>query len=406
MIGERVRVSDLEKAGDLLVQDGNHGEYRPRAEEFVADGIPFIRAGDLRDGRIFFDSADRINETAFRRIRKGIAHPKDVILTSKGTVGVVALARDEFETFACSPQTTFWRATDGGKLHHRYLYYYLKSDEFSSQINALKSQTDMAPYLSLTDQRRMWVRVPPLHIQYRIADILGALDDKIECNRQINRVLEAMAQALYQYWFAEADAPEQRPITDWIEIDPAVRIPKGVEVTYIDMKALPTWSMSVTETARRQFTAGSKFQNGDTLLARITPCLENGKTAFVDFLEDGEAGFGSTEFIVMRAKTGVSPQFVYCTARSEPFREHAIKSMVGSSGRQRVRSESFEHYRLPVFDEETMRRFDRKTEPWFAQIRANVKENIELARTRDYLLPRLLSGEIEVKAAEEIVEVV
>lgn len=85
------------------------------------------------------------------------------------------------------------------------------------------------------------------------------------------------------------------------------------------------------------YLGGAKFCNGDTLMARITPCLENGKTAFVDVLKDGEVAFGSTEFIVMRAKKGISdPQFVYYLAISPTFRDVAIKSMVGSSGRQRV----------------------------------------------------------------------
>lgn len=82
------------------------------------------------------------------------------------------------------------------------------------------------------------------------------------------------------------------------------------------------------------FKGGSKFKNGDTLLARITPCLENGKTAFVDFLENNEIAFGSTEFIVLREKENIRDKhFLYYLARSEKFRETAIKSMTGSSGR-------------------------------------------------------------------------
>ena len=85
------------------------------------------------------------------------------------------------------------------------------------------------------------------------------------------------------------------------------------------------------------YSGGAKFCNGDTIMARITPCLENGKTAFVDILKDDEIGYGSTEYIVLRAKPGISdPQYVYYLATSPGFRNVAIKSMVGSSGRQRV----------------------------------------------------------------------
>jgi type I restriction enzyme S subunit len=136
------------------------------------------------------------------------------------------------------------------------------------------------------------------------------------------------------------------------------------------------------------------------LFARITPCLENGKTAFIDFLEKDEGGFGSTEFIVLRAKRGISPQFVYCCARDENLRAHAIQSMVGSSGRQRVRSDCFSQFGVKRFSEQTMRAFQERTSVWFDQIRANIRENQTLAHTRAYLLPKLLTGEIEVKDAE------
>ena len=102
-------------------------------------------------------------------------------------------------------------------------------------------------------------------------------------------------------------------------------------------------------TEQAEFTGGSKFCNGDTIMARITPCLENGKTAFVDVLEDGEVAFGSTEFIVMRARAGVGdPQFVYYLAISPEFRNVAIKSMVGSSGRQRVQQSVLGELELTV----------------------------------------------------------
>ena len=101
----------------------------------------------------------------------------------------------------------------------------------------------------------------------------------------------------------------------------------------------------------------AKFCNGDTVMARITPCLENGKTAYVDMLDDGEIGFGSTEFIVMRAKTGISdPQFVYYTAINPVFRNVAVKSMVGSSGRQRVQQSVLEELELSVPDLDEQRR--------------------------------------------------
>lgn len=123
------------------------------------------------------------------------------------------------------------------------------------------------------------------------------------------------------------------------------------------MDKLKPFTKKIPETEKAEFNGGAKFCNGDTVMARITPCLENGKTAYVDMLDDGEIGFGSTEFIVMRAKTGISdPQFVYYTAINPVFRNVAIKSMVGSSGRQRVQQSVLEELELSVPDLDEQRR--------------------------------------------------
>lgn len=125
--------------------------------------------------------------------------------------------------------------------------------------------------------------------------------------------------------------------SDFLEFNPRLSIKKGAMATKVAMDKLQPFTKKIPETEQAAFSGGAKFSNGDTIMARITPCLENGKTAFVDMLAEGEVAFGSTEFIVMRAKEGISdPQFVYYLATSPAFRNVAIKSMVGSSGRQRV----------------------------------------------------------------------
>ena len=124
---------------------------------------------------------------------------------------------------------------------------------------------------------------------------------------------------------------------DFIEFNPRMSIKKGTIATKVAMDKLQPFTKKIPDSEKVSFSGGSKFRNGDTIMARITPCLENGKTAFVDILGKDEVAFGSTEFIVMRAREGISdPQFIYYLATSPWFRNIAIKSMVGSSGRQRV----------------------------------------------------------------------
>ena len=124
-----------------------------------------------------------------------------------------------------------------------------------------------------------------------------------------------------------------------VEFNPRETIKKGVTAKKIAMDKLQPFCRDITEFELEPFSGGTKFRNGDTIMARITPCLENGKTAKVNILDDGEVGFGSTEYIVFRAREGVDTDFVYYLISSPLVREPAIKSMVGSSGRQRVQTD-------------------------------------------------------------------
>ncbi len=136
--------------------------------------------------------------------------------------------------------------------------------------------------------------------------------------------------------------------------------------------------------------------NGDTLFARITPCLENGKTAFVQFLPSPErVAFGSTEFIVLRSKT-LCPELVYLIARSNEFRDNAIKSMSGATGRQRVQEQCFNKFLFAHPDQQTVSTFSKVISPLFRNVYMIATKNKNLRRTRDLLLPKLISGEIDV----------
>lgn len=199
------QVAALQKAGVLLVEDGNHGEYRPRRNEFGHGETRFIRASNLAGGQVLFETADRINEAAVSRIRKGIGQGGDVLFSHKGTVGKLAVVPVNAPPFVCSPQTTFWRVVDETKADRRFLYYFMNSQAFSYQWRARKGETDMADYVSLTAQRQFEVQLPDIQEQRAIACILGALDDKIELNREMNRTLEAMAQTIFKSWFVDFD---------------------------------------------------------------------------------------------------------------------------------------------------------------------------------------------------------
>ena len=118
-----------------------------------------------------------------------------------------------------------------------------------------------------------------------------------------------------------------------------------------------------------------RFTNGDTLVARITPCLENGKTAYVDFLQHGRIGWGSTEYIVMRPKPPLPSELAYCLARSAGFREFAIQNMTGTSGRQRVPAKALSQFLLPSLPKQVAASFGSVVHPLLTRASAAVRES-------------------------------
>ncbi len=317
-----------------------------------------------------------------------------------------------------------------------YLLRYLKPNFIGIARN---KQTTGLGHVTKRDLENLEVAYPEPREQRAIGHILGTLDDKIEQNRQMSATLEAMARALFTAWFvdfepvrAKADGYEPDlppnlaalfpdrlleteyglvpegwqffPLPKLFEINPTRSLKKNALAPYVGMANLPTSGHTPYEVVERQFGSGTRFMQGDTLVARITPCLENGKTAFVDFLQDAQIGWGSTEYIVLRPKPPWPEEAGYLLARDQRFREFAIQGMTGSSGRQRVPASALDHFLFVSPTPEILPEFGSAVKPWFARSSAAVREARTLAALRDALLPKLISGELRVRDAETFLE--
>jgi type I restriction enzyme S subunit len=214
--------------------------------------------------------------------------------------------------------------------------------------------------------------------------------------------MDASTAALFPDSFQDAELGEipvgwrRTPLPEAIAVNPSRTLRRGELASYLDMANMPTRGHSPDAIVRRPFGSGMRFMNGDTLVARITPCLENGKTAYVDFLQEGQVGWGSTEYIVLCPKPPLPTEFAYCLARSEQFRDFAIQSMTGSSGRQRIPADSLSHFHVVTAPKPIAELFGRLIEPLFARASAAARESRTLAALRDTLLPKLISGEVRV----------
>ena len=296
-------------------------------------------------------------------------------------------------------------------LDKKYIYYLLQTHQYQRTI----ANTSTGATVHHTSPSKICdykFFAPDINVQKKIADILSAYDDLIENNRKQIKLLEEATQRLYREWFVDLhflghehtkivdgvpEGWEPCILDDVIEFDPKVRLDKDRIKQFVPMSALSTSSMvlDMNEISETTSNSGSKFQKGDTLLARITPCLENGKTAFVHGLESDEGAVGSTEYIVMRSKK-LNPYMVYLLSRTNGFRQSAINSMSGSDGRQRVKADKLKAlaYLLPPAG--LIHRFEQIVSPMFEMVFALNQQVFTATQARDRLLPKLMNGEVEV----------
>ena len=374
------------KLGEVCasISDGDHLPP-PKCES----GIPFVTISDIKNNKFDLSNTRFVPKTYFdtidekRRIRKG-----DVLYSVVGSYGIPVYADTDLE-IAFKRHIAILKPSD--TVDSRFLYYSMLCPAFYNAADNVAIGAAQKT-ITLSALRNLEIPLPPLSVQRRVADILSAYDDLIENNRRRIAILEETARLAFQTSIVEG-AWESKPVTALIDVNPEVPKPKCGNVRYVPMSALSTTGMTVdlTDSEMRAESTSVRFVNGDVLLARITPCLENGKTAYVNFLEDGEIGCGSSEFIVLRGKR-VSSYFTYCLSRLEAFRGIAIKSMVGASGRQRVQLSCFSDISIQFPDKATLKEFDTTVEPMFKQISVLSKQNASLATSRDMLLPRLIKG--------------
>ncbi len=419
----------------LLAEPVRNGIYKKK--EFHGRGVKVVNMGELfANPRLRDVHMRRVELSESERHRLSV-QSGDLLFARRSLVAEgagkcsVVLEINEPTTF----ESSIIRARpDPTKADSLFLYYYFNSPIGLHALDTIRRQVAVAG-ITGTDLAQLPVEIPPLAEQQAIAHILGTLDNKIELNRRTNETLEAMARALFKSWFVDfepvrakmegrwrpgeslpglpadlydlfpdrfvpselGEIPEGwgvRALEEVVELNPREPMKRGTLAPYLDMAALPTSGSSPENAELRGFKSGTRFRNGDTLLARITPCLENGKTAFVQSLATDTVGWGSTEFIVLRAVPPVPPEYTYLLARDAAFREHAIQSMTGTSGRQRVQVDALAPYPLPNPPTEIWNEFSALVNPLFAQAEFNRQESLALATQRDALLPRLVSGKV------------
>jgi len=373
-------------------------------------GYPLVRTPNIGRGRLIYDGMHRVCEDVYNaRNARAVPQENDLIFAREATAGNVAIIQKDEKV--CLGQRTVLIRPNSKLVDPNFLAYFLLAPK--QQYNLLSTANGATvAHVNMPTIRNLKLELPEFSIQKRIATILSRYDTLIENYQKQIKLLEEAAQRLYKEWFVDLRFPgyekvkvvdgvpegwERKKLGEIIELDPKVPLAKERVKQFVPMQALSVNSMVMDQTQFSLTTSnsGSKFQNGDTLLARITPCLENGKTAYVNCIESNEGGIGSTEYIVMRSLC-YSKYMVYLLARSYKFREYAIKCMSGSDGRQRVQKDKLSLYMICVPKKNLIAKFDCFAKPIFAKIKNLSSQIRNLTESRDRLLVKLMSGEVEV----------
>ena len=326
--------------------------------------------------------------------------------------GKIAVAKTDRGKGIGSTELFVFRGIDNAS-DTNYIYYllcmpYMRNMAINSMTGASGRQRADIGFI----KKIPWT-FPSLEMQKRIANILSQYDNLIDNNNKRIKILEQMAENLYKEWFVRFRFPgyetaefvdgvpkgwKRCRLKEFINFNPNYKTEKKQYYTNIPMAALSTNGMYINEAeiSLEEKSSGTHFRNGDVLFAKITPCLENGKTGLVTCLKDNEIGVGSTEFIVMQGAK-VSSFFTYCIARNDLFRQLAINSMNGADGRQRADISFIQNIKWILPDDEILLKFEHITSAIIKQINILHKQNQNLIKQRDYLLPRLMSGKVQVK---------
>jgi len=366
------------------------------AKDFRSAGVPLIRLAGLKgrsvvEGCNFLDAADVTKRWSQFRLRMG-----DALLSTSASLGEVAVVDPAGAGAVPYTGIISFRPKDS-RVASNFIPWMLKEQSFKHQIEAMGVGSVMK-HFGPSHLRHMSVTVPPRPEQEAIAEVLGALDDKIAANTALAATAEQLLRAeIDAMWLTSEDRSSM--LSDFVELNPKMAIRRGASAVYIDMKRLPETGWSINGHDYREPKGGARFQNGDTLLARITPCLENRKTGFVDRLQHGQVGIGSTEFIVLRPRDGVAAPIPFLLATAPRFRDHAIQHMVGTSGRQRVAASDLASFEMPKPEPQWLADFSSRAVAIFEATAVQATENSTLAETRDALLPQLMSGKLRVRDA-------
>lgn len=374
-------------------------------------GYPSIRTPNIGKGRLILDNVNRVSEETYQAwTKRAIPEGEDLILAREAPIGNVAIIPKNLKV--CLGQRTVLIRPDRTKIDPYYLCYLLLGDEVQGKIHSMSNGATVH-HLNMADIRSFELpKLPSLKAQQKIASILSAYDDLIENNTRRIKILEEMAQMLYREWFVNFRFPnhEQFKMVEselglipegWehkILGDIAQEIRRGInpekldpETPYFGLEHLPRKSIALSDWGKASDIKSTKlvFKKGEILFGKIRPYFHKVGVAPIN-------GICSSDIIVIQPKDSKYFSITLACVSSEDFVNQATQTSQGTK-MPRANWDVLTKYTIVIPPSKLFQQFNKSIEANVQQIQNLVLKNINLRKTRDLLLPKLISGEIDIE---------
>lgn len=364
-----------------------------RVECFVPYGFPIIDGANLKGYKVTDNLTKFVTEEKARSLSRSIAHRGDVVVTISGTLGQIAYIPEDsmFEEYLCS-QRQFRVSFDKSKVYVPYLVFYFHTFEGQNKILSFANQTGV-PALSqpLKNFKKIRLCLPEYPTQKKIASIIEAFNDKIECNQKINDNLAVLLQTVYQERFGDVDkAVEQGVLSDICSYskDRVAVSELDVSTYFSTENMLPRKAGSTEATSLPTTPQTTACHKGDTLISNIRPYFKK-----IVYCED-ECGC-STDVLCFMPNQPQYSAYLFSTLYADKFFAFMV---AGAKGTKMPRGDKQRIMTYPIVlpSEVALAEFNIIALPLIKQIYSNRAENKRLSLLRDTLLPKLMSGELDV----------
>lgn len=395
-MGNVTTLAALVDQGVLSMGDG----HRAKLDELGGGGPFFLRAGALSERGFAWDGLDSF--AGARGLEKKLGRPDDVVITTKGnSIGRVGFVPAEAPTFVYSPHLSYWRSIDQSVVVPRYLYYWAKSAHFSHQLRGLGFGTDMAPYLSLRDQARLVIDLPEQAQQEAVAHILGALDDKVAIIDRVAGTARELARTLYNRAVAGAKTAAMSNM-----LAPILGgTPSRADASLWDGSVPWASAKDITSATHGVVVQTSEGISAQAASAKRLHALPAGSVVLTARGTIGAVARLGIAASINQSCYGFVPAAVptACLAFVVENAAAQASSMAHGSVFDTITMQTFDHVIVPQLGAADWAEIESKIAPLLAATQQAVKETVHLDRTRDELLPLLISGEVRVKDLERAV---